>query len=427
LSLAFNAIIYLVASVPVLILFGGTVAALFQMLIVALALASVALTARSADVKQLVRASSGILMIAGLVPLCIVAQLLPVPLALSHSIWASASEALQTGSPGHMTVDVGSTLGAQFSVLSSFALIAVTVLVARERRRAELVLFAAAAVSVVLALAVLVRAIGPLKTFAANIPADAAVTVCCCGVVINLAVIVLAYERHETRHQAATQFIPVGIVSLAGVLITAAALLAIGSPVHSVAAAFGVALFGLVFLIRRLDLTIWPITALCVAAVAAAAIMLGWLAGNNTNGPALLRFLPDIPSSSMAAIERMLAEWRWLGLGAGTFQKVAVIYQGSDVQTNLVAPTTAIAVAIELGWFGLLGAVAISVALLVKLFRGALKRGRDSFFPAAAAGCVATATLEALVGSGLSQPFVVTLLAILIGLGLSQGIGTARQ
>jgi hypothetical protein len=326
-------------------------------------------------------------------------------------------------------VDIGATLGALFAALSALALVAVTVIVAKDRRRAELVLLAAAAATSFVALTVLIQSIGPLKTaFAFRVPPDVAVNLGCCGIVINLAAILLAYERRETRHKAAASFIPIGIGALAGMLINLAALLTIGTASNAVAAAFGVALLALIFLVRRLDLSTWPIAALSIAAIVAAALMIAWLGEKNPSAPALLRFLPGLPSASLTALDRMLAEGRWLGSGAGTFAQVARIYQGGDDTIALVAPTTATAVAIELGWVGLLGAVAISLALLVKLVRGALKRGRDSFFPAAAAGCVAAASFEAFVGSGLLQSSVATLLAIIVGLGLSQGFSqTARH
>jgi len=429
LSPAFNAIIVLIAAGPVLAFSSGPLVALCQMLIVAAGVAAMARAARAMDIDQFGRAVAGAPWFALLVPLLIVVQLLPLPLGLSHPIWLSAHEALQTHAMGQISADLSATVRALFSALTALALVVVTIVVGRDRRRAELLLLAISAVTTLLAASVLAQNVAALKAaFASSMPAGVATLFCACGVVINLAVIQLAFERRETRHAAASPFIPIGIGGLLGALVNAGALAETGGAAGGTAAAFGVVLFALILIIRRLDLTVWAIAVLCAATLVGAAIMVAWLAAKNSATPALLRLLPEGLSASQAVIERMLAEARWLGSGAGTFQAVSRLYQGSDATGPVQAPTAAVKVAVELGWVGLASLVAISCALLVKLFRGALQRGRDSFFPAAAASCVATASFAAFADSGLLQPAVVSMLAVLIGLGLAQGYSqSARQ
>lgn len=75
---------------------------------------------------------------------------------------------------------------------------------------------------------------------------------------------------------------------------------------------------------------------------------------------------------------------------------------------------------------GPLGVLIISIAV-VQLFgvliRGALRRGRDSFYAAAAGACLVTVSYEAFCDSSFTYLTVQTLLAITVGLGLSQTTG----
>ena len=123
----------------------------------------------------------------------------------------------------------------------------------------------------------------------------------------------------------------------------------------------------------------------------------------------------------------MIADGRWFGAGAGTFAAIGRIYQNPEASGVLVAPSTAVALLVDIGWIGLSGAMVAWLALLVRLFRGALERGRDLFFPAAAAACLTFAFGEAFVGAGSLQPSVLSVLAVIAGLGLSQSVSqTAR-
>ena len=214
--------------------------------------------------------------------------------------------------------------------------------------------------------------------------------------------------------------IPIGIGALLGAGINAGALSVSGTSSTALAAILGVVLFLLILLRRRFDVARWPIVVLYLATLAGALILGAWLFNKNPALSTWLRLVPAQPPDMMAVFERMLTDHRWSGSGAGTFEAMARIYQNSEMPNALKPPSTTIALLIELGTIGLIGATAIAAALFVKLFSGALRRGRDWFFPAAGAACVAIAACEAFVGSGLLQPAVATVLAIIVGLGLSQ-------
>jgi cell division protein FtsW (lipid II flippase) len=79
--------------------------------------------------------------------------------------------------------------------------------------------------------------------------------------------------------------------------------------------------------------------------------------------------------------------------------------------------------ALEWGMIGLVIAAVLALQLLVVLLRGALSRGRDSFYAAGAAGCLVTAFCETFCDKAFTDTSVQTLTAIIVGLGLSQTRG----
>ena len=82
------------------------------------------------------------------------------------------------------------------------------------------------------------------------------------------------------------------------------------------------------------------------------------------------------------------------------------------------------ALAIELGWPMALFASATAIWLVVILYRGALTRGRDSFYPAAAAAGTVTMLAEAFCDSSLLNSCVAVIIGALVGLGLAQTISS---
>ena len=77
---------------------------------------------------------------------------------------------------------------------------------------------------------------------------------------------------------------------------------------------------------------------------------------------------------------------------------------------------------IELGWPMALFTIAVTIGLVVVLYRGALARGRDSFYPAAAAACTITILGQAFCDASLLQTSVTVIGVAVIGLGLAQSV-----
>ena len=125
--------------------------------------------------------------------------------------------------------------------------------------------------------------------------------------------------------------------------------------------------------------------------------------------------------------KRAVSNLPWLGNGVGTFKSLTQIYQDFESAPILGPPSTGVAVASEWGQPGLVALAGLTILLIVALLLGAVRRGRDSFFPSAAAAGVLVAGGEAFCDSSLLNLTVQIILAILIGLGVSQSVGRPRS
>lgn len=384
----------------------------------ALSLLAATLSARKADYEHYVRATSWGRWILIAMPLCIAAQLIPLPLNLAHPIWASAHDVLGGLSLGPITADIGLTVSALLLAVAAIAALGVTLLVVRDRGRAELVLFVLAGIAAISALTLDLHRLSPAGAQAAA-ASELATTLAGFGLVLNLAIMQLAAERAETHHSLLRSIV-LGLLGLVGALISALAIFGLSGTNSAVAASFGITLILLILVIRRLDLSPLAAGALSLAALIGAAIVLTFLF-EKSSGPVLLRLVPEMGAETRAALERMLADTRWSGAGAGTFAAVGRIYQ-SDAGAILTAPSAAMAVFAEMGWLGLAALIAASLLALVRLVVGALQRGRDSFFPASAAACLLFALVQSFAGPGLLRPAAILCLAVIVGLGLSQSV-----
>jgi hypothetical protein len=116
-----------------------------------------------------------------------------------------------------------------------------------------------------------------------------------------------------------------------------------------------------------------------------------------------------------------LSDTGLLGNGAATFMPLLPVYKdlGSSVT---IAPSTASAFAIELGWPITLFTIAATVWLFITLYRGALARGRDSFYPAAAAASTIIILGQAFCDASLLHGSVDVVACAMIGLGLAQSV-----
>jgi hypothetical protein len=88
-----------------------------------------------------------------------------------------------------------------------------------------------------------------------------------------------------------------------------------------------------------------------------------------------------------------------------------------------VPPSTAVLIVIESGRLALVILAGFAAQLFFVTFRGAVRRGRDSFFASAAAAGILVVLCESFLDSSLSSLPVQIIVAVMVGLGLAQSAG----
>ncbi len=423
-SLAFTLLLVTVAASPVLAIFDGSAVTSVVGVLEVIALAVVGISARAPDIIFASRVTR-YLKLAVVVPaVWMIIQLLPLPFG-SHSIWINANEALNQQSWGHISIDLGATINALAFYLANLALVVVGMFVARDRRRAELTLFAVAAITILTTVMLLVSNLG--HDVDREITSERLSAVSAVGLILSLSLAAQGMERYESKRSESTRSareIQTAFVIAALGLVICVAGLAFDATVNSaLTALFGVGVFASVQAIRRAGLPNWAAGITLATLIIAAAMVVAWRYDATRSISPLLQFATQAPADALSMAQRMLSDATWRGNGAGTYAQLAPIYQELG---NLVAspPTGAAKIIIELGWpMGLLILVG-AIALIVVLYRGALGRGRDSFYPAAAAACVVTILGEAFCNASLFNTSVAVISDAIIGLGLAQSVSS---
>jgi hypothetical protein len=428
-------LVELLALAPAVLTLDGPLTLGVEIALVAIGLVIAANGLRPNEVVQL-RVLIPAIAIWGVMPPTLMAfQAVPLPIAsrLPHSVWQSASAALGQPIMGSISVDTGSTL---LSLCRYFAWLGVLLLsctVAVDRQRAEKLLFAATAVTAVIAFLLIANdALGlawldkQLDPVARGGALGAAVL----GIILSATCGIRAYERFETRQASgghSLRTLTSNMLVSSGAFAVCAAAVALADKGNTLlAATAGLAtLLGTVF-VRRFGL----------GRIGAFAVVLGgcalavWIVADTMReGRAdfTVRFAVS-PLPSSAITERMLTGSRWIGTGAGTYHALAPIYrEPSDPVGVLEPPTAAAGIAVEWGRPLLWVAAIVAVTLVGILLRAGMNRGRDSFYAAAGASAVAALLISAFGNPGLFGTSVLILVAVTLGLALAQSRSTLQR
>ena len=388
---------------------------------IALAIAAVSL--RPGETEFLVSIIRHLLFFALLPILWIVFQILPLRI-FAHPIWANAEAALGHTIAGTVSVDAGASvlsLG-QYIVLAGVTLL--SAVIAIERGRAEVLLFTLTYAVTMIAVITLTHGwLLPSLQLSPFLRAQAAVCVAM-GTIVASAACIRTVERHETRaarpRRRGSTLLLTFMCSSTALVICATTLVLDGTRQEQVAAACGVALLVCITIIRRLQLQLWGIAIIAISLTGAGVLLIA--AQPSARGRSLLlSFAVSSPTSPPSVSERVLKDAPFAGTGAGTFAVVAPIYREmDDPPTDSVAATTAASLGIELGRPLLWLIVAATAASIVLLLNCCLKRGRDSFYPAMGASCLATMLLLSFVNPGLLGNAAGLIAAITLGLAIAQ-------
>ncbi len=391
------------------------------------AAAGIAIVSRSlrpGETEFLISIIWPISVIAAIPAVWILIQLLPLK-PLAHPIWSSAEAAIRHPIAGSISVDTGASVMALARYLSAAAVALLSAAVSVDRQRAEWILFAlmtgTAAIALVLASHDLFGLLF-LKSDVAPLARAQAIDCAGLGVIVSAVAGFRIMERFGTgqpppERSTLTLLRPFATCSVAFTICALALALAASTSVF-VATGYGLATLAGAMIMRRLG----PWAAAVVAALAISVAMI--LAAGEPNlrtKSFLLAFAVDSPASLTSMSQRMLDDAPVTGTGAGTFAAIAPIYREVDDQvTESTAPTAAATFAIELGEPMLWLIVAMAAGLTMVLLRASLRRGRDSFYPAAGAGCIITLLFLAFVNAGLLGSSVDIIASAGLGLAFAQ-------
>jgi hypothetical protein len=425
---AFGLLVVLIAAAPVLAISPGWLGPQ----LVTLAIATMLLLLPNVPAAD-IRGSVAIfkpLAVAALLPAAWIGlQIVPVPLgSIENPVWRSAAAAIPENITGHVSIDLGFTLRALVGYLSLISLAFITTVLSRNRERAETILLALSTITTFAAIELFT--LNGLSFFErgdwSSDFSDSLVALAAFGAILNAAFIVRAIERQGARSRQQKPklfYLGTTLLGALGLIICLVALIDLTSYDLLIAVGFGLMVVGLVVLIRRLSLGRWTAATVCVA------VLVTWggvvalrFAANPSVGP-LFRFAKVYSTEAGAATLRIVSDTNWAGRGVGAYRALAAIYRDSSGAPGDKPINTVASMLIEWGGVGVLIALVLPLQLLVVLLRGALSRGRDSFYAAAAAACLVTAFCEAFCDTSFTDVTVQTLAAIISGLGLSQTTG----
>ena len=424
----FVLLISLIAATPVIIFVDVALVDGLVIAVVAMAVALVGLTMRPGEFSYLLTILRLTAIFAAVPALCIVLQLLPVKfIGLSHPIWDSAAEALGHPVRSSVSVDTGATLLALCRYVSVVAIIFLATAVAIDRQQAGWLLTALTIVTTIIAVIVIGHELGAfsLNKNLGTYERDSIAL----GTVLSTATAIRTFERHETRRRRAeistagfTFFLLASLFSFATCWI-AISFNATGPLIFAITC--GLATLIIVVSIRRLGLGSWGCSAiLTTAMVAVISIVVVHLPTRTMD--LTLAFVTHGPLVSITG--HILADGTWIGTGAGTFAALLPIYRGvDDLAAGSAAPSTAAAIAVEMGRPFLWTAVAVATAAAMFLLRGSLRRGRDSFYPAAGASCIVVLAVLSFINAGLFGATTAIIAPAILGLALAQSRGRAVQ
>jgi hypothetical protein len=342
-----------------------------------------------------------------------VIQLLPIGF-LANPVWVSAEAALGSSRRGSITIDVGTTVMALGFYLSLIAISLFSAAIAVDRYRAASILPALNGATVLTAVLLMLRQF--FVSFG-EMPSDQGAETACAsiGVVVAVAGLIKTIERERpSRWHVA---ILAGYT--AAFVISALALIIVAQYAVWIAVAYSLAVILGVAIIRHFDFGAFGIAALASLPLGLGVLLLSREPNLQSDGPALA-FTSSSSPALISASQRILGDPPWLGVGAGAFSAISPIYRNIDDPPMPNPPNAVTGLLVELGrpMTALIGVV--TCIAIVVLLRASLRRGRDSFYPAAGAACLLGLLLLAFVNAGILAISPAILVASIIGLAFGQ-------
>jgi hypothetical protein len=296
-----------------------------------------------------------------------------------------------------------------------------------DRQRARWVLFALTAGTALTALVLIgdnFAGVNFLSATENTAPRIGALDSAALGLILSSACAIGVFDRFETQRIKGKSSIASFAMAF-GFCVVAFAACALAILLHAtgyliLAASAGLATLAVVVLIRRLGLGPWGCSAIGSVAIVIAISVVAMQPASQITA-LTLPLAPHVSVSPSSVTERILVASPWTGTGAGTFATLIPIYRDADeVVTEYSPPNVATKIAVEAGRLAVWTVLFVAIAAAAALFRGALRRGRDSFYSAAGAGCIVTLVLLSLTDVGMLQTATSVVASAVVGLALGQ-------
>ena len=421
-------LVLLIVTMPAILIFDGLITHGVVVATAAALTAIVGLRTRPGEAVFLSSVIRPIAIVAAFPAMWMLIQVLPLGASgLSHPIWESAAAALGRPLAGSISIDPGATLISLVRYLSMAAIAFVASAVAVDRHRAEWILFALTIATTLIGLLILTASLGGLTVFSgyddssARIAASDSATL---GIILAAAGAFHALERGnlraEDQRRSAGSFQLAFVACLGAAAICSLAVFVSATRQTYFAATCGIATLIIAIVIRRFRFGPWGYSAIVSAALVIAFAAVALQPGGRTMD-LTVAFAAQAPKPLIAVTQRVLAETSWVGTGAGTFAAILPIYRDIDeLGIAPVSPTAAAAIAVEMGRPFLWAVLIAAIALAVTLMRGALRRGRDSFYSTAGASCAVATMLLAFGNAGVFSTPVLVIAAAAVGIAIAQ-------
>lgn len=425
----------LIVASPVYFAFDGSIARWSLGFWAATTLVAVAFAIRTNEAAHASKSGRNLALFALLPVLFMVIQIVPLPF-LAHPIWQSAAAALDARLTGTISADPALTLQALFRYLTMLAIVAATMCVVIDRRRAQMLLRLLAALTGLLTVVLAIAKLGDFRLFGSRgAPAvDATFAAIFAamgnfGMLLAAALLVDAFDQFQTRRRGT----PVG----AGIVVefvAAGLMLAICFAVTAmsqprfvlIAGLCGLLPLALLVFLHQVSTYRWEARLAIGIVVGVAAVLVAnrFMQGSADLPLRVAAFSAPVQTDTAA---RMMSDAGALGMGAGTYDAMVPIYRGvDDPALVFAAPTTAAVVAVEFGRWAVVALAVMALLLVAALFRRALSRGRDSVYAAMGSGGVLVMGLEIFCDASLTRTAIVILAAAILGLALGQSVSQQR-
>jgi len=396
--------------------------------VLAMALAFAARTIRPGQADRFFALARPVAIVAAIPAFWILVQVLPLEIAgISNPIWDSASAGIGHAIRGGISIDPGFTLLSLSDYFTMVAVLFLSMIACLDRQRAQWVLFALTTATALTALILIgdtLAGVNFLSATSNTVPRIGALDSAALGLILSSANAIGVFDRYESQRSTSKSSIAIFAMAFVFCVVAfAACALAISlrpTGYLILAAGSGLATLATVVLIRGLGLGPWGRSAIGSVAIVVAISVVAMQPASEI-AALTLPLVPQILISPSSVTERILAASPWTGTGAGTFATLIPIYRDADdVVAEYSAPNVAMKIAVEAGRPAVWAALFIAITAAAVLFRGALRRRRDSFYSAAGAGCAVTLVLLCFTDSGMLQTPTSMVASAVLGLAFGQ-------